>query len=116
MGYYTDYKLTVWDKDGDEVDKSYPVYSELEKTFRQVFEVNKKYTYNPFRDLLYGENLKWYDHEVDMKKVALQFPDYTFELEGLGEDGYMWIKGWHGDKFVFKGVEKPCLDSNWWEE
>lgn len=33
-----------------------------------------------------NEEVKWYDHDIDMIKISNQFPDYTFQLHGDGEE------------------------------
>jgi hypothetical protein len=43
-----------------------------------------------FDDIL-EESMKWYECSADMKRISKMYPDYTFLLEGEGEDsGDMW--------------------------
>lgn len=39
------------------------------------------------------DDIKWYNHEDDMKSISLRFPRVLFILKGEGEDtGDIWIK------------------------
>ena len=76
MGYYTQFKLKIVEGEGN-------VYDHEE-------EIGKITCYNasPFDD-----ELKWYDHEEDMRLYSKSHPDILFSVEGLGEDqGDHWIK------------------------
>lgn len=40
-----------------------------------------------------SEGVKWYNHEVDMKYLSVEFPDEVFVLYGEGEDNEdVWYK------------------------
>lgn len=39
------------------------------------------------------DSCKWYEHEDDMKRLSLKFPDVLFTLRGEGEEsGDVWVK------------------------
>lgn len=74
MGYYTVYNLTKIK--GSEED-----FEALKKDLRETTGV----------DLDIDCNLKWYDHEEDLKKLSEKYPDLIIQLEGNGEDvGDYW--------------------------
>jgi hypothetical protein len=45
------------------------------------------------------DGIKWYDHEEDMRKVSLMFPDATICISGIGEEQPdMWKKWFRNGK------------------
>ena len=76
MGYYTDFELVVHEGDPDR-----------EKVAERLSEIS---TYEWDTDLFL--NAKWYDFNLDMKKLSEEFPDVLFCLEGQGEEnGDIWM-------------------------
>lgn len=76
MGYATFYKLTTT-----------PPNAAAEKAVHDLYdgEIGQA--------LADGEDMKWYDHETDLRKISTQFPDVVFHLHGVGEDyGDIWEK------------------------
>lgn len=49
-------------------------------------------------DFLYIDK-KWYDHEIDMCNLSLQFPDLYFKLDCNGEDNTFWREWYHNGTF-----------------
>jgi hypothetical protein len=77
MGYYTKYEL-------EHEPKSLGHSPSIEKEMETLGSGE----YDPFED-----TVKWYEHEEDMKKLSLQFPDVLFTLSGEGEEaGDVWKK------------------------
>ena len=69
MGYYTNFDI--------ETDNS-------EEVVKAIEEVSYYGYFN---------GIKWYDHEDDLKKVSLMFPDTEIFCSGEGEDyGDIWKK------------------------
>ena len=89
MGYYTDFRLSMWDKDANLIEKSHhPKYKEISTAFAGL---SRDFTTYDFDELTEGiANWKWYDCEEDIKELGKQFPDVLFELEGEGEDREDW--------------------------
>lgn len=88
MGYYTDYRLGMWDKDANLIEQSHPKYDEIATAFANL---NCDFTTDDFDELTGGmANWKWYNSENDMETLGKQFPDVLFELEGMGEDREDW--------------------------
>lgn len=54
------------------------------------------------------DSCKWYDHEDDMRRLSLRFPDVVFTLNGEGEEsGDVWVKYFKDGKMqVDKAVIK----------
>lgn len=78
MGYYTDYNLTIHE-DGKQ-------YVDIEDAMNRIRSISKYSS-------LFNESCKWYDHESDMKKLSVEYPDTVFRLEGKGEDNEdIWVK------------------------
>lgn len=75
MGYYTRYELN-FDNGGD--------YDLGEAVVARIQEISG-YTY------LFNQEVKWYEHEADMKQLSKEYPDIAFTLDGEGEEsGDVW--------------------------
>ena len=58
-----------------------------------------------------ANNCKWYDHEDDMKKLSLMFPDIVFDLYGEGDEaGDIWHKYFKNGKMQ-RCPAKICFDA-----
>lgn len=104
MGYYTTYELST---KGNKY-KISDIVSYMSEEYR-----SDSYSYNAFAydfennindnfisDFeLYGERCKWYEHDEDMIKLSLQFPETVFCLYGEGEEsGDLWYKYYKNGK------------------
>lgn len=113
MGYYTDYKLTIADRQGEFVDKyseKYAaVYNKLADRFSSIIGVR-----DALQELMEDNaNWKWYDYERDMKKIAQDYPDFIFTLEGTGEvEGDIWVEQYYGEEWARSQAELIPPDSN----
>lgn len=92
MGYYTRYELTVISgNDG-------------------ITDYEKEIKDTTVYDCLFGESIKWYDHEIDMKKYSLGRPNVLFLLEGKGEEnGDIW-KAYFQNGKMFKTKAKLTFE------
>lgn len=91
MGYCTTYNMTVQHiKDGEQ-------YEALCDALKDKGVIGYAIDY----DMFYGNtaefcsnyDVKWYDHEENMKEISKLFPDMVFQLRGQGEDPEdMWEK------------------------
>lgn len=75
MGYYTRHTLTIVEGDDHETDHE-----------KGIAESN---------DYMgcFDEEIKWYDHEEDMRKYSKKYPDVLFKIEGEGEEsGDLWVE------------------------
>ena len=112
MGYYTTFTLDCYDNHANSLDISFE--TELGKALTAALhEINPYYFEDDF-DLktLFDDSCKWYDHDEDMVKLSLRFPDYTFILEGEGEEnGDLWRTIYHDGQLECLNVkivyEKP---------
>jgi hypothetical protein len=79
MGYYTDFNLEV-------IGGHHEILAEIIESDEDTF-------YGLDKDGNSYDRVKWYDHEVDMKKVSKEYPELVFKLSGEGEEaGDLWIK------------------------
>lgn len=84
MGYHTKFNLKIANCPSTYIEEE--IISEL----RDINEC-AKYAIDEFGDT--EEESKWYDHEQDLKEFSLQYPEFIFVLEGIGEaHDDMWIK------------------------
>ena len=85
MGYSTRYELTV----------GCP-----EDTFTQIKDriaVISDYE-DPFED-----RIKWYDHDLHMRQVSLEFPGVLLTLNGEGEESEdIWVKYYLNGKMQYE--------------
>lgn len=53
----------------------------------------------PFDCVEVSDSSRWYDHEIDMKEVAKELPEFLITVHGAGEEfGDYWIHYLHGDE------------------
>lgn len=115
MGYYTNYKLSILNKDKPDYDKL-NTFIEQNKDNESEELPNGKVLSYPLNYLLElfdegSEPTKWYDHEDDMKEFSRMFPNLVFELSGEGEEsGDIWKKYFRDGKMQ-KCEAKIIFDS-----
>lgn len=90
MGYYTYYRLST--------DKP------------ELIDEIEKYAKEHVPELLYAvdsldgsccNECKWYEHEGDMSRLSMAFPDVTFFLSGEGEENLdIWEKDFKGGAII----------------
>ena len=115
MGYCTTFTLNCYDNHANSFDISFE--TELGKALiAALHEINPYYFDDDFdlKTLSY-DSWKWYEHDEDMVKLSLRFPDYTFILEGEGEEnGDLWRTIYHDGQLERLNVkivyEKPQSD------
>lgn len=114
MGYYTNFHMTVakvidgktivLDKENADIYGMKDAYDKIACAFYDIWEcpsedVRKSEWYlNEARELfeditIYDKEGKWYEYEEDMIKLSAAFPDFTFVLEGRGENRADWWVG-----------------------
>jgi hypothetical protein len=78
MGYYTVYDIEF---------KNVP--DDIAEEFL-IGEINRASRYT---NVFSGTEIKWYDHDTDMRRISSQYPYILFILHGIGEDNDdRWIK------------------------
>ena len=93
MGYYTRYELEI--VSGNDGSTNYEL------------EISNTTNY----DYLFGDSIKWYDHEEDMKKYSIGHPNVLFRLTGEGEDsGDIWMAYYQNGK-MFKTKAKLVFEN-----
>lgn len=115
MGYYTNFTLGCYDNRANSFDISFE--TKLGKALTAALhEINEYYFDDDFDLKTFSyDSCKWYDHDEDMVKLSLRFPDYTFILEGEGEEtGDLWRTIYHDGQLERLNVkivyEKPRSD------
>ena len=92
MGYYTYYDGIAYDKDFKQIDFENPNSNTLDIIKTLANFMHDEYPCDTIEELsdviieIFNNgsgDLKWYDYENHMKKLAECFPDYKFEIEGL---------------------------------
>jgi hypothetical protein len=78
MGYFTAYNLLVKDINTGSIADPVDLIKQLESRYG-VCDVFKD-------DGTWDNHSKWYDCEKDMTDFSLLYPNYLFELNGIGED------------------------------
>lgn len=78
MGYYTKYSLTIQDKFGIDL-KDTDLYEEIVSDL-----ANRGIEY--FLYGLDGPRIKWHNHQEDLLKASIRYPDVRFVLKGIGEE------------------------------
>ena len=86
MGYLTRFTLDCYDNRANSFDISFETELGKELT-AALHEINPSYFDDDFdlKTLPY-DSWKWYDHDEDLIELSKRFPDYTFILEGEGEE------------------------------
>jgi hypothetical protein len=75
MGYYTDFEIIV----------KPALYSHTDvEAFRKAFSHTTGYVLDDDFRVLYA---KWVAHHKDMRALSAQYPDWSFTVDGVGEDG-----------------------------
>lgn len=99
MGYYTSFELDVIgegtynveikgavDENGNPIKAFRSVPYDVEDMKNEIAN-DVGYSY------MWGDTIKWYAHEADMKVFSKKYPEVVFVLEGKGEEpGDLWKK------------------------
>ena len=96
MGYYTYHKLKVTPNDGVDHEQ----------------EISATTGYHHCFD---GEEIKWYEHEADMRRYSTRYPKHLFKLVGEGEEtGDLWVEYYKNGKMqrCVGEVVYPPYDKN----
>ena len=93
MGYYTNYSLEI-DKSATELtpvtgvdENGNPATVYVKRTIDLVqMESELANACGYERATLFGDSVKWYEHERDMRDFSKKYPDILFILSGEGEE------------------------------
>lgn len=132
MGYYTNYKFSIHSYGNKEVlypgngtlqdkdvaykilemskgtDRFYPLVQEIKDNGGADYFTGQDGLY-----LEYGESVKWYEHDKDMRELSLEFPELTFKLHGNGEDADdVWNAYYRNGKSCRYEPIMPDFDEN----
>lgn len=85
MGYYTNFLVTAVVDDLNVI----PDDAEVLATFKSItgYSLDDEWSLNM---------VKWYDHEMDMRRLSARYPQCVWQLDGGGEEqGDIWRKYFH---------------------
>lgn len=126
MGYLTNFHMTVAKViDGRTVilDKEDADYDKVACAFYDIWECPSEDTRESewyldearelFEEITVDDKEgKWYEYEEDMIRLSKQFPDFTFVLEGRGEERPdWWVGSWEngiGSVHYAEIIEPEC--------
>lgn len=107
MGYYTNVHMEIKDSAGKEVNESHIAFKLIAYRFYEIWGSYRDINSDEFRrdqevyaeeclsNFLDWKEVKWYELDSDMSKLSKLCPDFTFIIEGQGEDREdWWIKWW----------------------
>lgn len=110
MGYLTQFSL------GTRENITYEQECEIAIELKKLIFGNSRmgceeyFLYTPF-ELIFKEQMKWYEHTLDMKKISTKFPDILFILSGQGEEpGDLWREYHLNGKFQFEKAKFDDFD------
>lgn len=115
MGYYTYFELTV-SKGLKEAKKQ---ISQIDKAtekliakdlYKLIFNDADDDTLDSVKSIsedVLMEELKWYNHDYDVKTLSKKYPDLYFTLYGEGESGEVWLEIYKSGEIIYeKEIEK----------
>lgn len=70
MGYYTEYDLEIFTKNGERYFDSGKIQNEIQEKYRLAF----------------GDSIKWYEYKVNMIEFSKKYPELILVISGDGED------------------------------
>ena len=106
MGYYTTFKMRTL----NQVDLSLSILKEMDKDIFYGLNIDRELkTHDNFElgvDIGSTDEVKWYDHEDDVKELSKKFPNSIFELTGEGEESVdLWVKYFKDGKMQVCGAK-----------
>ena len=92
MGYYTNFDISIYEKDQFPEGKSLD-YDDAEKIFDSLTRSSDmEYAY-------LEESTKWYDYDKDVRSLSIAYPDHVFLAHGDGEEsGDNWKEVFYNGK------------------
>lgn len=96
MGYYTYHTLSM--------ESANPINAQNIYDFAEQKGMDFAYGFDPYgAGFETRDQMKWYEHEEEMRKISEAFPDILFILHGEGEEqGDIW------DEYYKRGKMQRC--------
>ncbi len=95
MGYYTNFEIRMYDTTKNKAQMSFCDAGFGETIFKNFNEiVGYSFDVTPTGDYIYSsDEIKWYDHEAEMKQLSKLYPTVLFQVDGDGEEqGDVWVE------------------------
>ena len=90
MAYLTHYELSIVEG-----------ADSIEKVIQEESEENFELSYSLDESGYTRESSKWYDHEFDLKRISMKYPNSIFKLSGEGENSEdIWDKYFKNGKTI----------------
>lgn len=86
MGYYTNYNLDVNNVNTEAEHQAIVDKLRELKVIGYAIDVGRYDKISKSSSFYSMDQVKWYDHDEDMQKLAEAFPEKTFKLSGEGEE------------------------------
>ncbi len=87
MGYYTRFQLEVV------IPEEFYVEKLTDLDINLLFRFERLYYDSGLDAFVSSGEIKWYEHEEDLKTLSLSERDFLFILTGIGENpGDLWVK------------------------
>ena len=128
MGYYTYFSLDVENDEGKKIEIAKELWNRIFGSDEEMTVVRyegKRYVRKhpcsdddiDYNNLLFTEDMKWYECDDDMLEVSLLFPDCIFHLHGSGEDDDdLWTSHYCNGKRQFCRAVIPPYDPDLMEQ
>lgn len=101
MGYYTRHSITVNNRGNIDYDMNVAHFDGDDEAFINDFLQSAN---------LFEDDIKWYDHEKDMRKLSKRFNNVLFTLSGEGEEsGDLW-REYHLNGLMQRATAKIAFD------
>lgn len=99
MGYYTSYNLDVNNVNTEAEHQAIVDKLRELKIIEYALDTGYWNERSKSSSFYSYDEVKWYDHDEDMQKIAEAFPEMTFKLTGVGEeDDDRWYCLYNGDE------------------
>jgi hypothetical protein len=102
MGYYTSYKLKIFESDRHQLNLFENNRVEWSPEIEEAYKNCPGVAYALNEDGSSYEQVKWYEHDTDMLAYSKKYPNLVFQLFGEGEEsGDIWCSYYYNGKKIY---------------